>query len=84
MEALAQGQTAVMEIECNGHYSFKGDLQMTNTKRCFYEADTGVFIGSSNNPIGDWPGKPYVEMPTDFNINAHRYNIQTSQVEPKN
>lgn len=57
---------------------------MTNTKRCFYEADTGVFIGSSNNPIGDWPGKPYVEMPTDFNINAHRYNIQTSQVEPKN
>jgi hypothetical protein len=54
---------------------------MKETKRCFYEPDTGMFIGSSNNPIGDWPGKPFVEMPANFNINTHRYNTETNQVE---
>ena len=54
---------------------------MKETKRCFYEPDTGMFIGSSNNPIGDWPGKPFVEMPANFNINTHRYNTETNTVE---
>lgn len=52
------------------------------TKRCFYDPNTGMFKYSSSDPIGDWPGEPYVDMPVDFNINTHRYNTETNTVEP--
>lgn len=56
---------------------------MTKTYTHYYQPD-GEIVIISDNKKWDAINLPSFDRDTKLNIATHRYNIQTSQVEPKN